>query len=163
MNLRSVTLFFILITCVSLIHGQDEESVSKLDTRAYPEESAILLDGFPISGVGSFASPQKPVLLNPAAIPAVPQTQIAFDHQRFFWGIGDPLYSSSFLYAHHFINRGLGISFGYFGSEMLATQTVAVHYGQRISPARNPIVETMRLGLFGGATARLRRRGFIES
>lgn len=145
------------------IFAQIGEEPIKLDYSANPAENNILLDAYPSSGLGSFAIPNKPTLLNPAFFAVIPQTQIAFDHQRFFWGIGDDIFGSSFVYAQHFINRGFGLSAGYFGSDKLATQTVSLHYGQRLTRAQTPWAETQRWGLFGGASAKIRRKGYIES
>ncbi len=153
-------LFF---AAVSSAQKEPEPYINLIYPKADPTQNSLLLDSYPASGVGSYATPQKPVLLNPASMATVPQTQFAFDHQRYFWGIGDNLYSSSFLYAQHFINRGFGVSLGYFGTEMMASQSIALHYGQRITRAEDPREETNRVGLFGGISIRLRRKGYFES
>ncbi len=154
----------ILLLVISIGAQKDPDPyINLIYPSSSPTLSFQLLDGYPASGAGNFATPQKPLLLNPATMATVPQTQFAFDHQRFFWGIGDELYASSFVYVQHFLNRGLGLSLGHFGSEMMSSQSIALHYGQRIIRAANPRDESNRVGLFGGVTGRLRRKGYNDS
>lgn len=159
-----ISLALCLIFSANLLAQKEPEPyINLIYPDADPTHNFLLLDGYPASGVGSYATPQKPVLLNPAAMATVPQTQLAFDHQRYFLGIGDNLYSSSFVYVQHFINRGVGLSLGHFGTEMMSSQSIALHYGQRITRAADPRAETNRLGLFAGLTLRLRRKGYNDS
>jgi len=160
--MRYLWIFNIITVVILSVFGQAGGSAPKIDIEINPYENSILLDGFPSSGAGAYSCPHKPLILNPAAFAALPQTQVAFDHQRFYWGIGDPLYSSSLIYAQHFINRGFGLSFGYFGSDKMADQAVALHYGQRIIKAGSSWEETKRWGLFGGVTGKLIRRGYLR-
>jgi|GEM_PF-1786817 len=163
MNYRKLA-FLLPLVLVSAVFAQFEskqqdENIPKTE----PIENSVLLDGLATSGIGSFATPQRPVLLNPAAVAAIPQTQLAMDHLRFYWGIGDELYASNLVYAQHFISRGVGVSLGYFGSDKLTTQSVGLYYGQRLTRAMTPEAETRRWGLFGGVTVRLRRLAYIPA
>ncbi|MGC9315047.1 MAG: type IX secretion system membrane protein PorP/SprF, partial [bacterium] len=162
---RVIIPILILIAFASGIEGQSgsDPYINLIYPKVDPTYNSLLMDGYPASGVGSYATPQKPILLNPASMATVPQTQVAFDHQRFFWGIGEGLYSSSFVYAHHFLNRGIGLSFGHFGSEMMSMQSIGIHYGQRLIRAANPRAETNRVGLYGGISLRMRRKGYNDS
>lgn len=165
MSRASITVLVAIILIIPLYASGTEVDpyINRILASVNPTQNSLLLDGYPASGIGSYATPQKPILLNPAFMAAVPQTQVAFDHQRYFWGIGDPLYSSSFVYVQHFLNSGIGLSFGYFGADLMVTQSIALHYGRRLISAANPKAETNRIGFFGGATARLRRRGYLDS
>ncbi|HDR91468.1 MAG TPA: type IX secretion system membrane protein PorP/SprF [candidate division Zixibacteria bacterium] len=158
----SIFLLFAFATGVEGQSGSDPY-INLIYPKVDPTYNSLLLDGYPASGIGSYATPQKPILLNPAAMATVPQTQVAFDHQRFFLGIGSELYSSSFVYAHHFLNRGIGLSFGHFGSEMMSMQSIGLHYGQRLISAANPRAETNRVGLYGGISLRMRRKGYNDA
>jgi len=162
---RIIIFIVMLIAFASGIAGQSSSDpyINLIYPKVDPTYNSLLMDGYPASGVGSYATPQKPILLNPASMATVPQTQVAFDHQRFFLGIGEGLYSSSFVYAHHFLNRGIGLSFGHFGSEMMSMQSIGLHYGQRLIRAANPRAETNRVGLYGGISLRMRRKGYNDS
>ncbi len=154
---RAIALILTLSASIALCSG----ALSEADF--FPYENNLILDGMPSSGIGSFATPQRPALLNPASLAAIPQTQAAVDFQRFFWGIGEVLSAGNILYAHHVLNRGWGASIGLFRGGMISTQSYSIHYARRIGRPASPLDETRRIGLFGGATARIRRRVYSES
>jgi len=156
-------LTFLLVTLIApaILASAGESDILNYDF--FPYENNLLLDGMPVGGVGSFAVPHRPSLLNPASLATVPQAQAAFDFQRYYWGIGEGISSGNVLYAHRHINSGWGASAGIFAGGLLSTQSLAVHYARRMGKPHSPIEETRRLGLFGGATARFRRRAYAAS
>ncbi|MCK5832043.1 type IX secretion system membrane protein PorP/SprF [bacterium] len=155
--------YIVILLLFSFVAISEQVDIDSSDSGFFPYENNILLDGMPANGIGSFAMPQRPALLNPAGLASVPQTQVACDFQRYFWGIGDNLSSGNILFVHHVLNRGFGAGIGIFNGGMVSTQSYSLHYAQRLGRARNPFIETNRIGLFGGVTARFRRRAYSEN
>ncbi len=163
MNLRHAHIILLPFAMILIAGFVSANEISTNGVDILPYENNILLDGLPASGVGSFAVPQRPVLFNPAAMAAVPQTQAAVDFQRYYWGIGEKIFSGSILYAHHLLNRGFGVSIGLFDAGNISTQSFGLHYGQRLTRPDGPVAEVRRWGLFGGGTIRMRRRAYSKN